>query len=100
VNEASSSCPSKPKARAGLTSNTTTLPSRPLPGPSPRTKPGLAVSYFDGYRRLLEIRQATEKALGSKFNVQKFHDFVLSQGLLPPDLLRKAVMEDFVAKQK
>ncbi len=61
--------------------------------------PGQAVSYFDGYTRLLEIRQATEKALGPKFNVQKFHDFVLSQGLLPPDLLRKAVMEDFVPKQ-
>ena len=61
--------------------------------------PGQAVSYFDGYTRLLEIRQAAEKALGPKFNVQKFHDFILSQGLLPPDLLRKAVMEDFVPKQ-
>ncbi len=61
--------------------------------------PGQAVSYFDGYTRLLEIRQTAEKALGSRFNVQRFHDFILSQGLLPPDLLRKAVMEDFVAKQ-
>jgi uncharacterized protein (DUF885 family) len=61
--------------------------------------PGQAVSYFDGYTRLLEIRQAAEKALGPKFNVQRFHDFILSQGLLPPALLRKAVMEDFVAKQ-
>jgi hypothetical protein len=61
--------------------------------------PGQAVSYFDGYTRLLEIRQAAEKALGAKFNVQSFHDFILSQGLLPPALLRKAVMEDFVAKQ-
>ncbi|MGA2880893.1 MAG: DUF885 domain-containing protein [Bryobacteraceae bacterium] len=58
--------------------------------------PGQAPSYFDGYTRLLEIRQATEKALGPKFNVQRFHDFILSQGLLPPNLLRKAVMEDFV----
>ena len=58
--------------------------------------PGQAVSYFDGLTRLLEIRQAAEKALGPKFNAQKFHDFILSQGLLPPDLLRKAVMEDFV----
>lgn len=58
--------------------------------------PGQAVSYFDGLTRLLEIRQAAEKALGSRFNVQKFHDFILSQGLLPPDLLRKAVMKDFV----
>ncbi len=54
-------------------------------------------SYFDGYTRLLEIRKAAEQALGPKFNVQRFHDFILSQGLLPPDLLRKAVMEDFVA---
>jgi hypothetical protein len=61
--------------------------------------PGQAVSYFNGYTRLLEIRQATEKALGPKFNAGKFHDFILAQGLLPPDLLRKAVMEDFVPKQ-
>ncbi len=58
--------------------------------------PGQAPSYFDGYTRLLEIRQSAEKALGPKFNVQRFHDFILSQGLLPPSVLRKAVMEDFV----
>ncbi len=62
--------------------------------------PGQAVSYFDGYTRLREIRSAAESALGSKFNVQRFHDFILSQGLLPPALLRKAVMEDFVARPK
>jgi hypothetical protein len=58
--------------------------------------PGQAPSYFDGYTRLREIRSAAEQALGPKFDVQKFHDFILSEGLLPPDLLRKAVMEDFV----
>jgi hypothetical protein len=62
--------------------------------------PGQAVSYFDGLTRLLEIRQAAEKAMGPKFDVQKFHDFILSQGLLPPALLRKAVLEDFAAKAK
>jgi len=60
--------------------------------------PGQAVSYFDGYTRLREIRAAAEKALGPKFDVQRFHDFILSQGLLPTDLLRKAVMTDFVGK--
>jgi hypothetical protein len=60
--------------------------------------PGQAVSYFDGYTRLLEIRSEAEKALGPKFNVQRFHDFILSQGLLPPNLLRKTVMADFVGK--
>ena len=62
--------------------------------------PGQAVSYYDGFTRLLEIRQAAEKAMGAKFDVQRFHDFILSQGLLPPNLLRKAVMEDFVGAGK
>lgn len=60
--------------------------------------PGQAGSYFDGYTRLLALRQDAEKALGAKFNVQRFHDFILSQGLLPPDLLRKAVMDEFVGQ--
>lgn len=60
--------------------------------------PGQAVSYFDGLTRLLEIRQAAEKAMGPKFNVLKFHDFILSQGLLPPALLRKAVLQDLAAQ--
>ena len=62
--------------------------------------PGQAVSYYDGLMRLLEIRQAAEKAMGAKFAVQSFHDFILSQGLLPLNLLRKAVMEDFVGAKK
>jgi uncharacterized protein (DUF885 family) len=48
--------------------------------------------------RLLEIREAAERAMGSKFDVRKYHDFILSQGLLPPALLRKAVMENLAAK--
>jgi len=40
-----------------------------------------------------------ETALGAKFNQKKFHDFILEQGLLPPDLMRKAVMEEFVPRQ-
>lgn len=57
--------------------------------------PGQAVSYFDGYTRLLQLRSDVEKAMGPKFDLQKLHDFILSQGLLPPDLLRKAVMAEF-----
>ncbi|HEY4365052.1 MAG TPA: DUF885 domain-containing protein [Bryobacteraceae bacterium] len=62
--------------------------------------PGQAGSYFDGYTRLRALRADVEKALGAKFNVQRFHDFVLSQGLLPPNLLRKVVMEEFVPQVK
>ncbi len=62
--------------------------------------PGQANSYFYGYTKLIALREDTEKALGPKFDEKRFHDFVLAQGLLPPDLMRKAVMEDFVATQK
>jgi uncharacterized protein (DUF885 family) len=61
--------------------------------------PGQANSYFYGYTQLIALRQETEAALGSKFNQKKFHDFILGQGLLPPDLMRKAVREDFIPKQ-
>ena len=61
--------------------------------------PGQAVSYFYGYTQLLSVRKETEAALGAKFNQRKFHDFLLGQGLLPLNLLRKAVLEDFVPSQ-
>jgi uncharacterized protein (DUF885 family) len=57
--------------------------------------PGQATSYFYGYTKLLELRRDVEKKMDRKFNPLRFHDFVLSQGLLPPALLRKAVMEEF-----
>ncbi|MGB6603835.1 MAG: DUF885 domain-containing protein [Steroidobacteraceae bacterium] len=62
--------------------------------------PGQANSYFYGYTRLLSLRKEVEAALGAKFDQQKFHDFILAQGLLPPDLMRKAVLEGFVNPQK
>jgi hypothetical protein len=57
--------------------------------------PGQATSYFYGYTKLLELRKDVEAKMGKRFDQQKFHDFILGQGLLPPDLLRKAVMRDF-----
>ncbi|MBZ2207216.1 DUF885 domain-containing protein [Massilia soli] len=61
--------------------------------------PGQATSYFYGYQRLMETRQAAEVALRKKFNRKAFNDFVLAQGLVPPQLLRKAVMQEFVPSQ-
>jgi uncharacterized protein (DUF885 family) len=62
--------------------------------------PGQANSYFYGYTKLLDLRRETETALGAKFDQKKFHDFILGQGLLPPDLMRKAVVEVFIPSQK
>jgi hypothetical protein len=62
--------------------------------------PGQANSYFYGYTKLIALRAETQRLLGDKFNAQRFHDFLLSQGLLPPDLMRKAVLEEFVPQQQ
>ena len=58
--------------------------------------PGQATSYYYGYSELMEIRAAAELALGEAFDQRAFHDFILTQGLLPLPLLREAVMRDFV----
>ena len=58
--------------------------------------PGQATSYYYGYTNLMRLRTEVEIAMGDQFNQREFHDFVLEQGLLPPDLLRAAVLEKFV----
>ena len=62
--------------------------------------PGQATSYFYGFTKLEKLRKDTEDALGPKFNQKHFHDFILAQGLLPPDLMRDAVMQHFVPEEK
>ncbi|GAB3745880.1 DUF885 domain-containing protein [Lysobacter olei] len=62
--------------------------------------PGQAGSYFYGYSRIMALRAETEVALGDRFNRKAFNDFLLDQGLLPPDQLAKAVREVFVPAQK
>jgi uncharacterized protein (DUF885 family) len=42
------------------------------------------------------LRAQAELALREKFDQQAFHDFVLDQGLLPPEILTQAVLEEFV----
>jgi hypothetical protein len=62
--------------------------------------PGQATSYFYGYTKIEALRARAELALGKQFSVQAYHDFIVNQGLLPPDLLQKAVLEEFVPSQK
>jgi uncharacterized protein (DUF885 family) len=62
--------------------------------------PGQATAYFYGYSRILELRAHTEIALGDKFDLQQFNDFLLAQGLLPPDQLAKAVETKFIPAHK
>ncbi len=62
--------------------------------------PGQAGSYFYGYARILELRAETELALGEKFDRLAFNNFLLDQGMLPPDLVARAVRERFVPEQQ
>jgi len=57
--------------------------------------PGQATSYFYGYAKLVALRAEAEALLGARFDQRAFHDFVLDQGLVPPDTLRSAVLERF-----
>ena len=61
--------------------------------------PGQATAYFYGYTRLMELRTATEITLGAAFDRAAFNDFIIGQGLLPPDLLSQAVREQFIPGQ-
>jgi uncharacterized protein (DUF885 family) len=62
--------------------------------------PGQATSYFYGYSRLEALRVRAEIALGPKFKEKPYHDFIISEGLLPLDLLEQAVMTRFVPSQR
>jgi uncharacterized protein (DUF885 family) len=48
----------------------------------------------------METRQRAQLALRGQFNRRAFNDFVLDQGLLPPALLQKSVLEEFVPAQR
>ncbi len=58
--------------------------------------PAQAPSYFFGYTQLVELRDDVRAAMGPRFDLARFHDFVLAQGLVPPGLLRKAVFTEWV----
>ena len=59
--------------------------------------PGQATAYYYGYENLQALRAQTELRLKDAFDQQAYHDFILAQGLLPPDVLRQAVEQNFIA---
>jgi uncharacterized protein (DUF885 family) len=62
--------------------------------------PGQATAYFYGYQKLEATRAKAEIALGPKFDLLSYHDFILNQGVLPLWLLDKVVMEEYVSQRK
>ena len=62
--------------------------------------PGQATAYYYGYGKMQALRTQTELQLRDRFDQRAFHDFILAQGILPPDLLEEAVMNEFVPAQR
>jgi uncharacterized protein (DUF885 family) len=61
--------------------------------------PGQATAYMIGKRKIEELRSRAEKALGSKFDVRRFHDAVLGQGSVPLDAL-EAQINAWIASER
>ena len=54
--------------------------------------------WKDYQRRFVQLE--TEVALGEDFNEKAFNDFLLGQGIIPLELMAKAVREEFIPSQQ
>ena len=61
--------------------------------------PGQALSYKVGQLKIMALRKEAKEALGSKFNLSKFHDELLSDGCLPISVL-ETKMRNWIKAQK
>lgn len=60
--------------------------------------PGQATTYKVGMLKILELREKAEKALGEQYDIRDFHDVILTNGLLPLEIVEKLV-DDYIAKK-
>jgi uncharacterized protein (DUF885 family) len=61
--------------------------------------PGQALAYKVGMNKLLELRGRAQQALGERFVLSRFHDFILGGGDMPLMLLERRVDEWIAAEQ-
>jgi uncharacterized protein (DUF885 family) len=61
--------------------------------------PGQALAYKIGELKIRELRARSEKTLGQRFDLRRFHDAVLGQGAVPLDVL-EAQIDRWIAAEK
>ena len=61
--------------------------------------PGQALSYYIGYKTILDLRAEAERELGPAFDQRPFHDTILKLGSVPLRVLEEEVRR-FIAEQK
>ena len=61
--------------------------------------PGQALAYKVGQLKIRELRTRSELALGSRFDVRRFHTQVLEDGAMPLDVL-EAKIDRWIAAQR
>ena len=61
--------------------------------------PGQALAYKIGQLKIMELRDKAKEELGEKFDLKDYHDFILSFGSIPMNILEEKVNE-FIESKK
>ena len=65
-----------------------------------KMSPGAALMYLVGANLIHALRRELTETLGSRFDLQAFHDRFLAYGSIPVSLIREAMLLDPAASSK
>jgi uncharacterized protein (DUF885 family) len=64
------------------------------------SQPAQALTYMIGQLKFIELREKAQRALGTRFDIRRFHMAALDQGQLPLDLLERVIDDWIKAEQE